>query len=183
MHELPESCKSGRANNESKTMNTTQKIGCLECRWTGLVSELRTAVNPFDPTTEIAACPKCLAVEKFVRICDECDRPATCCTATPDGYGSTCDKHRPKESAAESPDEGEVMSDQKQTIEVPSHIAAVVRDFIAGHEAGRQPLLLIGCVLPNPLSDEETLAFFNFETRQWEIHGGLHPKEATSCEA
>lgn len=76
-----------------------RKIVCNDwrCGWHGMESEMLTAPNPFVEGETISACPKCKDVNCLLYACDEheCWDEATCGTPTPDGYRSTCGKHRP----------------------------------------------------------------------------------------
>ncbi len=74
------------------------KFYCRECDWRGL--EPLRAVNPFseDEDDVMHGCPKCREPNRIGVACDEpdCWEPATCGTATPNGYRKTCGKHRPR---------------------------------------------------------------------------------------
>lgn len=78
-----------------------QKCLCKSCDWQGLVSELLTAQNPFDPGETISGCPKCKAIDDAIVACDEpgCWREATCGWPSESGYRWTCGKHMRAEQA------------------------------------------------------------------------------------
>ena len=76
------------------------KIICNECGWRGHSADVLTATSPFDAEDVLRACPKCLSIDRFDRLCDEpgCTRTVSCGTPTSDAhrYRSTCGEHRPK---------------------------------------------------------------------------------------
>jgi Zn finger protein HypA/HybF involved in hydrogenase expression len=76
----------------SKIMN---KIRCIECEWTGELSELLEDKNPFDLEEYIYGCPVCKSIDQFEYICDEpgCNHTITCGFPTETGYRRTCGKH------------------------------------------------------------------------------------------
>lgn len=79
------------------TDESARKVVCEECEWTGRISEVLRAQNPWDETDTILGCPKCRSPESFRFACDEpdCWASVTCGTPTPTGYRSTCGKHAP----------------------------------------------------------------------------------------
>lgn len=70
---------------------------CEECGWHGREDELLWATSPF-ADEQISACPHCKTVESTRAACDErdCWDLVSCGTPTPNGYRSTCGKHRPQ---------------------------------------------------------------------------------------
>lgn len=82
-------------------MNHGVKFVCDECDWHGLDDDRLVAPNPFNSSMTIYGCPACKEVDCCRVACDQddCWEPAACGAATPDGYRSTCSKHRPKEAA------------------------------------------------------------------------------------
>ena len=77
------------------------KIVCEECGWCGPWGARLVAPNPFNPSTTIYGCPVCKGIDGRYVACDEdgCWEPVTCGTPTPEGYRSTCSKHRPVDAA------------------------------------------------------------------------------------
>lgn len=76
----------------------TQKLICKDwrhCRWKGKEADLLRAPSPFDPETEITACPKCKEIGGCMVACqvEECWKEATCGINTPDGYKHVCYEH------------------------------------------------------------------------------------------
>lgn len=83
-----------------KTTPMTTKRTCSDwrCGWRGEESEILVAPDPFNPGSEITACPKCREIGTTRVACDEpdCWDESTCGTPTPTGYRNTCDKHQPR---------------------------------------------------------------------------------------
>lgn len=80
---------------------SNDKCVCEECGWQGSLGDQLHGVNPFDTEDKIYGCPRCKTIDRMYPVCDEpdCWKPVTCGSPTPDGYRSTCGKHRPKENA------------------------------------------------------------------------------------
>lgn len=74
-----------------------KKMKCQECGVAFAAAERLMAVNPFDAEEQIFGCPSCKSVDCFAAVCDEpgCTLEVSCGTPTPNGYRSTCSKHRP----------------------------------------------------------------------------------------
>ena len=79
----------------------TTKQTCGVCDWHGTSDEVLRAPNPFDPDEVLWGCPKCKSVDQLYLVCDEpdCWDTVSCGTPTPNGYRSTCGKHRPEVAA------------------------------------------------------------------------------------
>ena len=86
-------------------MPEKEKLKCenWRCGWTGTEDEKLIAPNPFDPENDILiGCPVCLDVNCLGVCCDEpgCWELVSTGTPTPEGYRSTCYKHRPVDRAS-----------------------------------------------------------------------------------
>lgn len=70
---------------------------CSRCEAVVNSDDLLIAQNPFNPTSLIDGCPKCLSPFDGRLLCDvdDCPREAGCGTPTRSGYRQTCDVHRP----------------------------------------------------------------------------------------
>lgn len=90
------------AAEEKATKTEENKIVCKECNWRGQPDERLVANNPFQLDEHIHGCPKCKGAHCFFTACDEagCWYPATEGNPTPEGYRSTCFKHRPEAAEA-----------------------------------------------------------------------------------
>lgn len=75
------------------------KYLCENCGWVGKESLVLRAENPFaeDAGETMMGCPQCREPNRLRLACDvpDCEREATCGTATPAGYRRTCSKHQP----------------------------------------------------------------------------------------
>jgi hypothetical protein len=84
--------------NRTKASAMTTKMLCSDwkrCRWRGLESEMLRAVHPFDPTSEVTACPRCREIGGCMQACEvqDCWNEANCGVGTPDGYKRVCGNH------------------------------------------------------------------------------------------
>jgi hypothetical protein len=73
---------------------------CSSCGWQGRADEVLRTENPFSRGRAITGCPLCKDIDVCeTAVCDEpgCWRIVSCGTSTPNGYRSTCRKHKPKE--------------------------------------------------------------------------------------
>lgn len=76
------------------------KVVCKErhCGWSGDLSQLLSAPDPFNKEFTLLACPKCKTVENsIVTACGyaDCTEPATGGYPVAKGYTQRCHKHRP----------------------------------------------------------------------------------------
>lgn len=76
----------------------TRKVVCDDCRWCGLMAEVLTTENPFDPGDALLGCPACKQVNTIRYACDEpdCWKAVTCGTPTNTAYRNTCGQHAPE---------------------------------------------------------------------------------------
>jgi hypothetical protein len=77
----------------------TNRVGCHECRHICKETELLSAVNPFDESETIHACPKCKSVEAHYKLCEVegCPNAASGGYPVMGDYLEVCFEHSPKE--------------------------------------------------------------------------------------
>lgn len=73
------------------------ELRCPQCRAVFRGADVLTAPSPFDPDSELRACPQCRQCEEPLRLlCDapDCHREAGCGWPSPKGYRWTCWQHQ-----------------------------------------------------------------------------------------
>jgi hypothetical protein len=75
----------------------SDKVLCSECGWHGYVGDVDRVKGPGSDDIWLV-CRECRMPEHLLRVCDEpgCWDKATCGTPSPDGYRSTCGRHKPR---------------------------------------------------------------------------------------